>query len=242
MGDGVGGKKTTMNRLTAAVTHPSVGAALRADLAKATVSRAVVLVSVPILVFFEWGAGNDLVNIVSISSAYGSASGLRAVALAALVGFAVPMTMQTITGVVAAHGLPALHETGAHLHRRLLDRRPDLAGLSYLRLARADRWIVSVALGTTAAVLIEQVTTHVTGVRRHRRTILESAAYMAITTALVSGTIAALLEVARLNDSLEPIVEPVVDVLVNPLVWIALFATVGLLRFATGRTLEGADR
>lgn len=213
--------------------------ALRSDLTQASLSRTLTLVSIPMLVFFEWGAGNDFVNVVTISSAYGSSSGVTAVALAIAVGFAVPMVMQTLTGTVAAHGLPTLHGTATHLYRRLLNRRPDLSGISYRRLALPDRWVISVALGTTAAVLIEQTTTGRGGIRAHSRTIVESASYMAITTAVVSGVVATLLELARTVESLEPIVDPVHDVLVEPLVWVGVFVAIGLFRALTGRTVEG---
>lgn len=226
--------------MSVATTSPdTLRTALRADLDAATVSRALTLVWLPILVVFEWGAGNDFVNVVTIASAYGASSGPPAVALAAGVGFIVPMVMQTMTGTVAAHGLPTLRTTTSHLHRRLVERRPRLAGASYRRLARPDRWVISVALGTTAAVLVEQTTTGLVGVRAHRRTILESAAYMAITTAAVSGLVATLLELARASESLAPIVDPVHAVVVNPLVWVALFLLIGIFRILTGRTLDG---
>ncbi|NNK91316.1 MAG: hypothetical protein HKO87_02685 [Acidimicrobiia bacterium] len=228
-----------MNVATA--PRESLRSALRADLAAATLSRTFTLLWVPILVFFEWGAGNDFINVVSISSAYGASSGIEAVALAVTAGLVVPLVMQSLTGAVAAHGFPTLHGTATHLYHRLLKRRPDLSGISYRRLALVDRWVISVALGTTAAVLIEQTTTGVVGVRSHRRTILESASHMAITTAIVSGIVATLLELARTIESLEPVVEPVHDVLVNPLVWVTLFVGIGCFRILTGRTVEEAS-
>ena len=223
----------------AATAPDTLRAALRDDLDAATVSRTLTLVGVPVLVVFEWGAGNDLINVVAITGAYGAASGVVAVALAAAVGFVVPLVMQTLTGAAAAHGLPTLRNTTSHLHHRLVRRRPDLAGASYSRLARFDRWAISVALGTTAAVLIEQTTTGRVGVRAHTRTILESATYMAATTAVVSGALAALLESARSYGSLAPIVDPIHAVVVNPFVWAALFVAIGAVRLLTGRTVDG---
>ncbi len=213
--------------------------AFRRDVAGASALRVVLLLALPALVVFEWGTGNDFVNVVAISRTYESLSGVVAVLGAAAAGFTVPFLTQLLTGTVAALALPSLVATGRHLYRRAAAAHEQFADVSYHGLARTDRWILSVALGTSAAVLLEQSTTHKSGFRALRPTVLESAFYMGGTTAIVSGIIATLLELGRLQPSIEPMVDPTVSVLANPFVWMAVFTLLGVYRFTSSRRRGG---
>jgi hypothetical protein len=199
----------------------SVFEALRSDLRVLSGLPLLALLAVPLVIAFEWGFGNDFTNVFAISRAM-------------LAGFVVPFLLQLAGGAVAARGFGALAATAAALRARIAERSESVAGIAYSRLRARDQWWVSVALGTTAAVLLEQgrpIPKHVAGDASDvRPVIVLSALYMAITTSLVSGLCAALLELGQEFDAIAPAIDRLVDVLTNPLAWISLFVGIGAVR------------
>lgn len=222
----------TMSRSQHNVRH-----ALRADARSIGGLSVLALLIVPIVIAFEWGFGNDFTNVFFISSAYESSSGIFAISRAMLAGFMVPFVLQLFGGLVASLGFGALEHTAVALRARVAERSESIGGIAYSRLKFFDQWWVSVALGTTAAVLLEQgrpdpahATGQTTGIRH---VVVVSALFMAVTTSLVSGLCAGLLELAGQFERLAPIVDDLVAVLTNPFAWIALFACIGAVRLAS---------
>ena len=212
----------------------SVFEALRSDLRVLSGLPLLALLAVPLVIAFEWGFGNDFTNVFAISTAYESSTGIFAISRAMLAGFVVPFLLQLAGGAIAARGFGALAATAAALRARIAERSESVAGIAYSRLRARDQWWVSVALGTTAAVLLEQgrpIPKHVAGDASDvRPVIVLSALYMAITTSLVSGLCAALLELGQEFDAIAPAIDRLVDVLTNPLAWISLFVGIGAVR------------
>lgn len=208
--------------------------AFRADVRLLSGLPLVALLAVPLVIAFEWGFGNDFTNVFAISTAYESSTGVFAVSRAMLAGFVVPFLLQLMGGAIAARGFGALSETATALRARIAKRSESVSKIAYSRLQARDQWWVSVALGTTAAVLLEQgqpMPEHsVDGTTNVRPVILVSALYMAVTTSLVSGFSAALLEVGQEFDAIAPVVDELVGVLTNPLAWISLFIAIGAAR------------
>lgn len=217
--------------MSESMSEPSVLDAFRSDVRGLSGLPAVALLTVPLVIAFEWGFGNDFTNVYAISTAYESSTGVFAIARAMLAGFVVPFTLQLVGGVVAALGFGALNSTASALRRRIATRSESVAGIAYSRLNARDQWWVSVALGTTAAVLLEQgqrpSIAGTEGARSMRPVIVVSALFMAVTTALVSGLCAALLELGQEIDAIAPAIDSLVAILTNPLAWIALFLAIG---------------
>jgi len=205
--------------------------AFRSDIRLLSGLPLVALLAVPLVIAFEWGFGNDFTNVFAISTAYESSTGVFAVSRAMLAGFVVPFLLQLMGGAIAARGFGALSETATALRVRIAERSESVSKIAYSRLQVRDQWWVSVALGTTAAVLLEQgqqMPKHaVDGSSNVRPVILLSALYMAVTTSLVSGFSAALLELGQEFDAIAPAVDRLVGVLTNPLAWILLFLSIG---------------
>lgn len=208
--------------------------ALRADMRSISGWRLIALLAVPTVLFFEWGFGNDFTNVYLIASAYESGNGLVAISRAIVVGFFVPLTLQLVGGAIASIGFSALRHTTTTLRLRVRQRSARLGDLTYSRLSLADKWWVSVALGTTAAVLLEQgkqpPQQTVDSRREMLPVIVTSALFMALTTAVVAGICAAALELADRFETLSPIANDLVEVLTNPLAWIVLFISIGMIR------------
>lgn len=225
-------------------TEQSIFDAFRSDVRSLSGLPASALLAVPLVITFEWGFGNDFTNVYAISTAYESSTGIFAISRAMLAGFVVPFSLQLIGGVIAALGFGALNNTASALRARIAQRSESVAGIAYSRLDARDQWWVSVALGTTAAVLLEQgQPTSISGTEGARQmwpVIVISALFMAVTTALVSGLCAALLELGQEVDAIAPAIDVLVGILTNPLAWITLFVAVGvtrlLLNWSKGRS------
>lgn len=222
--------------------EPTVFRALRADMRSISGWSVVALVAVPTVLFFEWGFGNDFTNVYVITSAYESGNGVFAISRAVVAGFFVPLVLQLAGGVIASIGFYALRHTMTTLRLRLRQRSTRLGELTYSSLSLVDKWWVSVALGTTAAVLLEQGSLSSPNSDESRRQMLPvvatSALFMALTTAVVAGICAVALEIASGSETLSPFANDLVDVLTNPLAWIVLFISIGLVR-ATSSWLRG---
>ncbi len=214
--------------------HESVVGAFRSDVRLLKGLPVIALLAVPLVIAFEWGFGNDFANVFAISTAYESSTGVFAISRAMLAGFVVPFVFQLIGGVIAASGFGALSQTAAALRARIAERSEAVAGIAYSRLRARDQWWVSVALGTTAAVLLEQgqpAPKHATGgASSMRPVIVLSALLMAVTTSLVSGLTAVLLELGQEFEATAPVVDRLVGLLTNPLAWILLFVAIGAVR------------
>jgi hypothetical protein len=213
--------------------------AFRADVRSLSALRALALLAVPVLIAFEWGFGNDFANVFAISTAYESSSGIPAIARAMLAGFVVPFALQLIGGLVATLGFGALARSATSLRARIAVRSESIAGIAYSRLRLRDQWWVSVALGTTAAVLLEQgrpAPQHSASSSSVLQTVvLLSAAFMAVTTSLVAGLCASLLEISRQFETLAPVVDDLVGILTNPFAWVSVFVVVGAIRLLINR-------
>lgn len=226
-----------------ALAERTVPQALLADMRSISGWPLLALLTVPTVIFFEWGFGNDFTNVYLIASAYESGNGIFAVSRAIVAGFFVPLVLQLLGGIVASTGFSALRHTTTTLRRRLSRRSERLGDLTYSKLSFVDKWWVSVALGTTAAVLLEQgrpPPQHAVDSRGEMLPVIViSALFMALTTSVVAGICAAALELANAFETLTPFANNLVEVLTNPVAWIALFIFIGLIR-AISSWLGGA--
>ncbi|MEZ5228614.1 MAG: hypothetical protein R2710_18670 [Acidimicrobiales bacterium] len=211
-------------------------AAIATDARAASTSRLAALITLIVALLYEWGSGNETLNVTVIASAYERHLGVVGIAMATLVGGVAPALLQVVTGSIAALGFAAVTATTDKSWSSLLRLRPDLAGSSWLGLRPLGQFAVAFGLGASVAVLIEQMTTGRSGLRAMLPVIARSAAYTGLGAAGVSLALTSATESARRFERTRPAADFLLRWATNPVVWFVLFTLLAVWAWWSGRS------
>lgn len=210
----------------------SMRAAVVADFRESRWWQRVLLVATVGWLAYEWGAGNETLTPWLLVRVIADSSGFASIVATGLVGFGFTTGQQLASGFTTAAGFSMFSRTvrgaWAKLQARLNAVPGDWSKMSWL--ARA---LMVFALGTTAVVLIQVVSTGEVGVKRHRATVVQSAVLCGSLVGVAGAIVAGLVWAGRSVDWLESPTQWLLRVLGNPLFWIALlsvFVAVGWVR------------
>lgn len=212
--------------------------AIAADARAANVWRTIALVIVLVLLFFEWGAGNETILVTAMASTYDSNPNWLGVGLVFVAGFLVAGIIQLVAGFISSIGYGALSNITTVARNFLLRLRPDLKGTNWWSLGWGPRFFVAFAVGASAVVLLQQTTTGETGWRAHWKVVLQSATL----TAFGAGTVGALLtgvaQVGRMFPATEPAVDAFIGFASSPWPWFVLFTGIAVVAWYRSRPEE----
>ena len=203
--------------------------AIKADARAADVPRTIALVVVLVLLFFEWGAGNETIQVTAMASTYDSNPNWAGVGLVAVVGFAVAFAIQIVAGPISSIGYGALSNITTVARNFLLRIRPDLEGTNWWTLGWAGRFFLAFAVGASAVVLVQQTTTGETGWRAHRRAVLQSATLTAGGVAAVGALLTGVAQIGRMIPATEPAVDAFIGFASSPWPWFVLFTGIAVV-------------
>jgi hypothetical protein len=209
--------------------------AIAADARAANLVRGVALVVVLVLLFFEWGAGNETIQVTAIASTYDRNPSWVGVGLVFVVGFAVAFAIQLIAGSISSVGYGALSNITTVARNFLLRLRPDLEGTNWQTLGWGPKFFLSFAVGASAVVLLQQTSTGQTGFAAHRRVVMQSALLMSTGVALVGAVLAAAAQIGRMVPAFEPAVDAFIGFASSPWPWFVLFTTIAVVAWYRSR-------
>ncbi len=209
--------------------------AIVADARAANLSRGIALVFVLIVLFFEWGAGNETILVTAIARTADQNPNWAGVGLVFIVGFAVAFSIQIIAGSISSVGYGALSNITTVARNFLLRLRPDLEGTNWHTLGWGPKFFVSFAVGASAVVLLQQTSTGDTGFATHRRVVMQSALLMATGVGLVAAVLAGATQVGRMVPAVEPAVDAIVSFSSSPWPWFVLFTGIAVVAWYRSR-------
>ena len=213
--------------------------AVVADAKAANLYRGVALVVVLILLFFEWGAGNETIQVTAMASTYDRNPNWAGVGLVFAVGFAVAFAIQIIAGSISSVGYGALANVTTVARNFLLRLRPDLEGTNWWTLRWGPRFFLSFAVGASAVVLLQQTSTGATGFGAHRRVVLQSALLTSSGVGVVGAVLTGAAQIGRQVPAIEPSVDAFIGFASSPWPWFTLFT--GIAAWAWFRSAPPAD-
>lgn len=206
----------------------SISRAVRSDFVRSTWLPRLALVGVVLWLVYEWGPGNEAVTPWLVLRVIGTNDDTAwVVLLAAGVGFGFTLLQQAISGITALVGFSIFGATAEAAWLRLSNGGERLLP-RWATMSRTTKASVVFSLGTTAVALTEIAMSGSVGVRRHLRSILESALLCALVVALLAGFAGGLAHVGSRIPSLTGSADLVLRVLGNPFVWLG-FAAVSLV-------------
>ncbi len=217
----------------------SLRQAIAADARSADLFRGVALVVVLVLLFFEWGAGNETIQVTAMASTYDRNPDWFGVGLVFVVGFAVAFAIQIIAGTISSIGYGALSNITTVARNFLLRLRPDLEGTNWRTLGWGARFFLSFAVGASAVVLLQQTATGETGYLAHRRVVLESAVLTSTGVGLVGALLTTAAQIGRMIPSVEPAVDSFVGFASSPWPWFVLFTGIAVWAWFRSRPSQG---
>lgn len=213
--------------------------AIAADARAANLWRIVALIVVLVLLFFEWGAGNETILVTAMASTYDSSPNWAGVGLVFLVGFAVAGGIQIIAGLISSVGYGALSNITTVARTFLLRMRPDLEGTNWRTLGWGPRFLVAFAIGASAVVLLQQTSTGETGWRAHWRVVLQSATLTAFGAGVVGALLTGVAQVGRMFPATEPAVDAFIGFASSPWPWFVLFTGIAVVAWYRSRPDAG---
>lgn len=209
--------------------------AIAADAREADLGRTIALIVVLVLLFFEWGAGNETILVTAMASTYDSSPNWVGVGLVFVVGFAVAGGIQLIAGFISSIGYGALSNITTVARNFLLRMRPDLEGTNWWTLGWGPRFFVSFAIGASAVVLLQQTTTGQTGWRAHWRVVIQSATLTATGAGAVGALLTGVAQIGRMFPAIEPAVDAFIDFASSPVPWFVLFTGLAVIAWYRSR-------
>jgi len=209
--------------------------AIVADAQAANLWRTIALVVVLVLLFFEWGAGNETVLVTAMASTYDANPNWFGVGLVFLVGFAVAGIIQLVAGLISSVGYGALANITTVARNFLLRIRPDLEGTNWWSLGWGPRFFVAFAIGASAVVLLQQTTTGDTGWRAHWKVVLQSATLTAFGAGVVGALLTGVAQIGRLFPATEPAVDAFIGFASSPWPWFVLFTGIAVVAWFRSR-------
>lgn len=212
--------------------------AIAADARAADLWRTIALIIVLILLFFEWGAGNETVLVTAMATTYDSNPNWLGVGLVFVVGFVVAGLIQLVAGFISSIGYGALSNITTVARNFLLRIRPDLKGTNWWSLGWGARFFVAFAIGASAVVLLQQTTTGDTGWRAHWRVVLQSATLTAFGAGVVGALLTGVAQIGRLFPTTEPAVDAFINFASSPWPWFVLFTGLAVVAWYRSRPEE----
>lgn len=212
--------------------------AIVADARAADLWRTIALVVVLLLLFFEWGAGNETVMVTAMASTYDSSPNWLGVGLVFLVGFAVAGSIQLIAGFISSVGYGALSNITTVARNFLLRIRPDLKGTNWWTLGWGPRFFVAFAIGASAVVLLQQTTTGETGWRAHWKVVVQSATLTAFGAGIVGAALTGIAQIGRMFPATESAVDSFIGFASSPIPWFILFTGIAVVAWYRSRPAE----
>ena len=209
--------------------------AVAADARAANLWRTIALVVVLVLLFFEWGAGNETILVTAMASTYDSTPNWGGVGLVFVVGVAVAGAIQLIAGLISSVGYGVLSNITTVARNFLLRMRPDLAGTNWWSLGWGPRFFVAFAIGASAVVLLQQTATGDTGWRAHWKVVLQSATMTAVGAGTVGALLTGVAQIGRMFPATEPAVDAFIGFASSPWPWFALFTGLAVVAWWRGR-------
>ncbi len=170
---------------------------------------------------YEWGFGNETVTPWVLARVLARSSGGRSVVATGVVGLMFTAGQQMASGFTTAAGFSMFSRT-ARSAWNLLRARLDETPREWAQQSWVARALVVFTLGTTAVVLIQMSLTGETGVRRHRRTVIQAALMCGVLVGAVGASAAGLVWLGRSVPVWRAATDSIVRVLGNPLFWIGL--------------------
>lgn len=212
--------------------------AVVADARAADLYRIIALVIVLVLLFFEWGAGNETIQVTAMATTYDNNPSWFGVGLVFVVGFAVAFAIQIIAGAISSVGYGALANITTVARNFLLRLRPDLEGTNWWTLGWGPRFFLAFAVGASAVVLLQQTTTGATGFAAHRRVVLQSALLTSSGVGAVGAVLTAAAQLGRMIPALEPGVDAFVGFASSPVPWFVLFTGIAVWAWYRSRPAD----
>jgi hypothetical protein len=220
--------------------RPALRSSVGADLRSASWAGRLALVGVVAWIVYEWGPGNETVTPWLVLMVLDrSNDGSSAIVAAVVVGFVFTLVQQVLSGLTALLGFSMFERTADAAWRQLsADGTKQLRG--WRDTSFIARFAVAFTLGATAVALIEITTSGVVGVRRHLRSVLESALVVASMVGVLAAMVGSLAWLGRSVPALRGATDAVIRVLGNPLFWLGIVAITVLVdrrsrrRAATG--------
>ena len=210
------------------------GRAAAADARSASFLQWIALVVVVAWLIFEWGPGNEIAIPTILMAILEGIPGPEAILIMPVVGFLVGFGIQLLSGLIAAVGFSMLNHTADAAWVTLRRWHPDAESKNFLSLGWAGRWGIAFFVGTTAVVLMQLFTTGDAKASRHVRAVSISASLVGATIGAIAFVVAVAVVLARRYPPVEPYVDPVVELLSNPLFWLALLGSVLILSQLVG--------
>jgi hypothetical protein len=204
---------------------PTLRAAIAADWREGTARQRLALLGVGGWMAYEWGPGNETVTPWILVRVLRQSEGATAVVATAVVGLLFTAAQQLLSGFTALLGFSMFRRSSSAAWRRLSRDGRQPPG-DWRRLGWAGRAALAFGLGTTAVALTQQVTTGDVGVRRHRGEVVQSALLCGALVAALGAAAGALAWLGREVERLRGGTDRAIDVLANPMVWLALAACV----------------
>lgn len=209
--------------------------AIAADARAADFWHTIALIIVLVLLFFEWGAGNETVLVTAMASTYDANPNWFGVGLVFVVGFAVAGAIQLVAGLISSIGYGALSNITTVARNFLLRLRPDLKGTNWWTLGWGPRFFVAFAVGASAVVLLQQTTTGETGWRSHWKVVLQSALLTASGAGAVGALLTGVAQIGRRFPSTEPAVDAFIGFASSPWPWFVLFTGLAVVAWFRSR-------
>jgi ABC-type dipeptide/oligopeptide/nickel transport system permease component len=186
---------------------------------------------------YEWGPGNESVTAWLLARLLRRDDSMAMAAATTGIGFAFAFVQQLASGLTAAAGF-GMFQRSAHAAWQRLRDRSSLAPKPWAELRWPTRAAVAFGLGSTAVALTETMVTGRGGVRRHRRVVVQAACTVGLIVAAMAAVVGVIAAIARRRPAWRDETNLILDVLGNPLFWLALV----LVAFVSGRLRSRADR
>lgn len=213
--------------------------AIAADARAATPIGILALVAVVVLLFFEWGAGNETIQVTAMASTYDTYPTWPGVGAVFVVGTLVALAIQCCSGLISSTGYGSLSNVTGVARAFLLRVRPELEGKNWWTLGMGARFLLAWAVGTSAVVLMQQTTTGVSGFLAHRRAIAQSAVLNAVGTGATGAVLAGAAQAARQIPALEGPVDGFISFASSPIPWFVLFTGLAVIAWYRSRPDAG---
>jgi hypothetical protein len=199
-------------------------ASIAADFRESGWGRRFALIALVAWIVYEWGPGNETVTPWLVLQVIDRADhGVQVVLAAGTVGFVFTFVQQLLSGLTALVAFSLFERTAAASWDRL-----SVGGTRSLRgwhgASVVSKFAVAFTIGTSAVALVQIVTSGRVGVRPHARAVTESAVAVGAVAGGIATFAGALVWLGRSVSSLSGVTDSIVDVLGNPLLWLALAA------------------
>jgi ABC-type dipeptide/oligopeptide/nickel transport system permease component len=214
-----------------------MASALHADFRDSTWRQRLALAGVGAWLAYEWGPGNESVTAWLLARLLRRDDSMAMAAATTGIGFGFAFVQQLASGLTAAAGF-GMFQRSAHAAWQRLRVRSSLAPKPWSELRWPTRAAVAFGLGSTAVALTETMVTGRGGVRSHRRVVVQAACTVGVIVATIAAVVGVVAAITRRRPAWRDETNTILDVLANPLFWLALV----VVSFIAGRLRSRASR